>query len=121
MLSRFARAADPGPFAIGGCAHFRGEGRHNYHVVFGFITHGNEDGTLPAALRLLDELKSGLLKHDGTVTLLLGNPEAAPAGVHDAQRSKESALVSAIGPADLEDAGFVDESGKHDTDQNKES
>lgn len=81
MLSRFARAADPGPFAIGGCAHFRGEGRHNYHVVFGFITHGNEDGTLPAALRLLDELKSGLLKPGGPVTLLLGNPEAATAGV----------------------------------------
>jgi cytochrome c oxidase subunit 1 len=46
----------------------------------------------------------------------LHHPEVAPAGVHDAQRSKESALVSALGPADLEDAGFVDE-----TDTNREA
>jgi cytochrome c oxidase subunit 1 len=39
----------------------------------------------------------------------LHHPEVAPAGMHDAQHSKDSALVSALGPADLHEAGFVDE------------
>src|SRR5690606_38758114 len=47
------------------------------HVVIGFITHGNEWGTLPAALWLQRDLAEGAIPLAGPVTLLLGNREAA--------------------------------------------
>jgi succinylglutamate desuccinylase len=46
-------------------------------VVLGFVTHGNEWGTLPAALQLQKDLALGSLKPAGPVTLLLGNRQAA--------------------------------------------
>mgnify|MGYP003899078623 FL=1 len=39
----------------------------------------------------------------------LHHPEAAPAGVHDAEVSQDNGLVSALGPADLHGTGFVDD------------
>ena len=43
----------------------------------------------------------------------LHHPHAAPAGTHaEARASKESSMVSALGPADIDDAGFVDDSQK---------
>ncbi len=40
----------------------------------------------------------------------LHHPHAAPAGTHaEARASKEHAMVSALGPADIDDAAFVDE------------
>ena len=39
----------------------------------------------------------------------LHHPEAAPAGMPDAAHTKDSSLVSALGPADLDDAAFVEE------------
>lgn len=47
------------------------------HVVFGAIIHGNEFGTLPAMLRLQDELANSGGARNFAVTLLLGNPNAA--------------------------------------------
>jgi len=49
-------------------------------VVLGFATHGNESGTLPAAVRLQRELADGSLAHGGPLSLLIGNPEAVQAG-----------------------------------------
>ena len=74
LVDEFLRSAIPGPFDYPACHHFPGQGRHQRHVVLGFITHGNEFGTLPAARRLQDTLteKPPL----GPVTLLLGNLEA---------------------------------------------
>lgn len=57
--------------------HHPGTGRHERHVVLGFLIHGNEHGTLPAALRLQEELQERRLEPGGPVTLLIGNPEAA--------------------------------------------
>ncbi len=79
LLERFRAEADAGPFAYEWCHHAAGRGAHDAHTVLGFIIHGNEWGTLPAALRLLQELRSGELAPGGPVTLLLGNPEAARA------------------------------------------
>jgi len=75
-LSQFESLATPGPLAIPWTSHFPGEERIKTHLVLGFITHGNEWGTLPAALRVLAELKTGHLKSAGPITFLLGNPRA---------------------------------------------
>lgn len=76
LVDRFKSAARPGPFTDPYCHHHAGAGRHARHVVLGFAIHGNEHGTLPALLRLQEELDSGRLVPGGPVTLLLGNPEA---------------------------------------------
>ena len=76
LLNAFVSAARPGPFADPYCHHSKGSGAHQQHVVLGFAIHGNEHGTLPAALRLQAELSSGELAHGGPLTLLVGNPEA---------------------------------------------
>lgn len=79
LLQAFLAQRDTGPFAYAYCHHHQGRGAHDFHTVIGCITHGNEHGTLPAALRLLSELASGEVAPLGPVTLLLGNPEAARA------------------------------------------
>jgi succinylglutamate desuccinylase len=77
LLRQFANAADPGPFDATHCHHFAGVGTDQRHLVFGFLVHGNEHGTLPSALRLVQELNAGILKPKSAVTLFLGNPCAA--------------------------------------------
>ncbi len=77
QLDQFQASCDPGPFAYPYCHHQRGDGRHGFHLVIGCLTHGNENGTLPAALRCLEALKQGRLQPGGPVTLLLGNTRAA--------------------------------------------
>ena len=42
----------------------------------------------------------------------LHHPEAAPGGMYEAGHTKDSSLVSALGPADMHDASMVDESRK---------
>ena len=76
-LDRFRSLADLGPYGDPWCHHHAGEGRHEQHTVFGFIIHGNENGTLPAALRLVEALRSGEVQTGGPVSVLLGNPAAA--------------------------------------------
>jgi succinylglutamate desuccinylase/uncharacterized membrane protein YkvA (DUF1232 family) len=78
LLARFARDADPGPYAYR-YAHHQPGTAHDHHVVFSCMVHGNEYGTLPAAVRLLDDLRAGRVVPGGPVTLVLGNPEAARA------------------------------------------
>lgn len=78
LLARFQADSDPGPYAYRYAHHHRGTA-HTHHIVFSCMIHGNEYGTLPAAVRLLDDLRSGRVAPGGPVTILLGNPEAARA------------------------------------------
>lgn len=75
QIDLFLARANSGPFAYKDCHHFSGNGTHQRHTVLGFITHGNEHGSLPAALAL----QAALMRTTpaGPVTLLLGNIEAA--------------------------------------------
>ncbi len=79
LVARFLSAATPGPYSYGACHHFPGQGAHSSHVVIGFVIHGNEDGSLPAAVELQRRLteKPPL----GPVTLLLGNLDAVEQNV----------------------------------------
>lgn len=46
-------------------------------MVIGAIVHGDEVGSLPAILDLIDALNSGTIQYGGKVTIFLGNPEAS--------------------------------------------
>jgi succinylglutamate desuccinylase len=76
LLQRFRHAANPGPFAYEWAHHHDG-GQHPIHVVFGVLVHGDERGSLPAAVQLVQALTSGELKFGGKLTIFVGNPEAA--------------------------------------------
>ena len=77
-VDAFVRAAIRGPFDYPACHHFAGTGEHDHHLVLSFVVHGNEFGTLPAALALQQELSAE--PPAGPVTLLLGNVEAVRRG-----------------------------------------
>ena len=77
LLEQFRRVATPGPFDYEWCHHTPGAGNHTRHIVIGCLIHGNENGTLPAALELVDALNAGSLLPQGPVTVLLGNTQAA--------------------------------------------
>lgn len=79
LLAAFEARCNPGSFTYPYCHHHAGTGRHARHVVIGCLIHGNEHGTLPAALRLVDALQRGEIAPGGPVTIFLGNPEAARA------------------------------------------
>ena len=76
LLDRFERAARPGPFGYRMVHHADG-GKHPTHIVFGCMVHGNEHGSLPAAVRLVEALSDGAIKFGGKVSIFIGNPEAA--------------------------------------------
>lgn len=48
-------------------------GRHEKHMVFGAITHGNETGSLPGFVQMAKALSEGSFEYGGRVTLMLGN------------------------------------------------
>lgn len=76
LLDRFLEARDTGPFAYPWCHHQPGTA-HQHHVVFSLMIHGDEFGTLPAAVELVESMKRGAFRSAGPVTVTLGNPEAA--------------------------------------------
>jgi len=76
LMADFQRLANPQDFAYPWC-HTHNGGKHPFHVVFGVMIHGNEFGSLPAAVRLVQALRSGELQPKGRVTVFIGNPEAA--------------------------------------------
>jgi len=76
LLGRFEEIADPSPFEYRWC-HSHDGGAHPFHVVFGSIVHGNEFGSLPAVVRLIEALRSGEIRPKVRVSVFLGNPEAA--------------------------------------------
>ncbi len=52
-------------------------GKHQKHIVFGSLVHGNETGSLPAVLKILDQLQNKSFLYHGRVTFFLGNQKAA--------------------------------------------
>ena len=83
-VERFFELAPKSPLGIAGHACFEpppSVPRRPGHLVLSFAVHGNEWGTLPAALELLSALASSRLPIHGTVSLLLGNLEAIKRGV----------------------------------------
>lgn len=78
-LDRFDALRVRGPFDYPRHHHHDG-GRHGLHVVLGAIVHGDEVGSLPAIVGLLDRLLHDQLRYGGKLTVFLGNPEASLAG-----------------------------------------
>ncbi|MCB9780824.1 MAG: succinylglutamate desuccinylase/aspartoacylase family protein [Alphaproteobacteria bacterium] len=74
-LDRFEALADgPAPFV------HRHDGGGSFHVVVGVCVHGDEVGTLPAAVALIDDLRQGRRRFGGRLDIVLGNPGAVRAG-----------------------------------------
>lgn len=76
VLDRFDEVRQPGPFDYPHHHHHDG-GRHGFHLVIGAIIHGNEVGSLPSVISLIESLGDGSVDYGGRLTILLGNPEAA--------------------------------------------
>jgi len=77
-LEVFLSRAATGPLHYEACHHFHGAAS-GPHVVIGFVIHGNEVGSLRAAVELQTELTAS--PPSGPVTLLLGNLDALLHGV----------------------------------------
>lgn len=75
-FDRFDAARAAGPFAYPRHHHHDG-GLHDLHVVIGAVVHGDEVGSLPAVVRLVESLASGVRAFGGKITIFLGNPEAS--------------------------------------------
>lgn len=74
-LDSFSQHASRGPYSYPWVHHHRG-GAHTAHLVFGIMIHGDEVGSLPAALRIIQDLRDGSLSFGGRATFFIGNPEA---------------------------------------------
>ena len=57
--------------------HHHNGGLHEFHIAICSIIHGDEVGSLPAILQIIENLQSGRLQYGGLLTIILGNPEAA--------------------------------------------
>lgn len=55
--------------------------KHNGHIVFSGIVHGNEVGSLPAIIKCIHDLLSNKIHYGGKVSFFLGNVEAAQKNV----------------------------------------
>lgn len=73
-LDTFDRLRQEGPFAYRRAHHH--DGGAGRHLVIGSMIHGDEVGSLPAVVRVMQELADGTLTHKGRVTFFVGNPEA---------------------------------------------
>ena len=80
LLSRFQELAQPSshPYPW---HHYHDGGSYSFHLIISSIIHGNEVGSLPAVVKLVESLRSGALSFGGKITILLGNPEAARCNV----------------------------------------
>ncbi len=76
VLDRFDEIRKHGPYDYPHHHHHDG-GRHDLHIAIGAIIHGNEVGSLPSVISLIEGLNDGSIDYGGRLTILLGNPEAA--------------------------------------------
>lgn len=78
LLQRFdaLAAAQPCPGLPADVARREGAD-HGYHVIFGCIVHGDEVGSLPAAVAVLEAIDAGALRYGGRLSVVLGNRPAA--------------------------------------------
>lgn len=75
LIDRFRALATPAPEAPADTS-THGEGRHASHLVIGTMVHGEECGTLPGVLAVMEDLVAGRLTLPGRVTFFLGNADA---------------------------------------------
>ncbi len=80
LLSRFDAARRAGSYAYDRHHHHDG-GRHDFHVVVGVMVHGDEVGSLPALVELVEALNAGTAVFGGRFSCFVGNPEAGAADV----------------------------------------
>ena len=52
-------------------------GQSDYTIHLSGIIHGNEVGSLPTLIRLIEDLETSRVKFGGKITITLGNPEAS--------------------------------------------
>ena len=52
-------------------------GNHDGHISISSIIHGNEVGSLPAILKLIDHLITKKIKYEGKISFILGNKKAS--------------------------------------------
>ena len=74
-LESFSKLASNGPYSYPWVHHHDG-GIHRTHIVFGIMVHGDEVGSLPAGLRIIQALTDKTIGFGGRVTFFIGNPEA---------------------------------------------
>ena len=74
-LDTFAQTARNESYSYSWVHHHDG-GAHQTHLVFGIMVHGDEVGSLPGAIRTIQELNSGAFSFGGRATFFIGNPEA---------------------------------------------
>ena len=55
-------------------------GQHRRRVVFGLMVHGDEVGSLPGALSVMEDLAAGAITFGGVADFFIGNVPAARAG-----------------------------------------
>lgn len=75
-LKEFAKWESQFPGPIPDSVMFSGT-KHNGHVTFGSIIHGNEVGSLPGILKVIEKLACRDITYGGTVVFFLGNKKAA--------------------------------------------
>jgi succinylglutamate desuccinylase len=75
LIERFRALATPAPEA-GFDTSTHGQGQHPLHLVIGTMVHGEECGTLPGVLAVMEDLVAQRLTVPGRVTFFLGNAEA---------------------------------------------
>lgn len=79
LLERFASLCSASPTGLPPFVAQAGDGGP-FHLVFCCLTHGDETGSLPAAIELLEALATGQRRFAGRLTVVLGNPRAARLG-----------------------------------------
>ena len=79
-IDRFRAAGSPRAGDPGDTATF-GTGESAFELVIGSMIHGEECGTLPGVVAVMESLASGSLSFSGRVTFFLGNAEAGLADV----------------------------------------
>ncbi len=70
--------------------------KHSGHIVFSGIVHGNEVGSLPAILKIINDLQTNKISYGGKVSFFLGNIAAALKNM----RFLEADLNRSFGSAD---------------------
>jgi len=78
-FERFRALRSAGPYTYDWAHHHDGGG-HGFHLAVGSMIHGDEVGSLPGVLRVMEGLENGDITYRGKVTFFIGNPEAGRAG-----------------------------------------
>lgn len=75
LLQAFSERASENPGSVPYSVSFS-FGQHDRSLFICSALHGDEVGSIPAVLRIIDDIKKGSIKFGGTITFALGNIEA---------------------------------------------